>query len=127
MNLVIAIQAVGKSDRGYLNQVRYEDIQAQLACNLIPTLQFSKICYEPLVRSKGTMVHIGSLAGIVAAPGMGGYSVSKHAVVAASRQMRNEWLPSGVRVMLVCPGPIGDLMQGLAIPTWFRLETCLAN
>ncbi len=102
MNLVIAIQAVGKSDRGYLNQVRYEDIQAQLALQPDPDAAVQQICYEPLVRSKGTKVHIGSLAGIVAAnQAWVDTRVSKHAVVAASRQMPMngcQWCA----VMLVC-------------------------
>jgi short-subunit dehydrogenase len=55
------------------------------------------------------LVHISSLAGIVAAPGMGAYSIAKHAVVALSRQLRLEIAPKGVRVLLVCPGPVTNV------------------
>jgi len=59
-----------------------------------------------LKRARGTVVDIASLAGILAGPGMGAYSLSKHALVGMHRQWRMELHESNVHFMLVCPGPI---------------------
>lgn len=106
IDIDVAIAAVGKSDRGYLMQLASTELDSQLRTNLCSAFCFSKATQESLKRSAGTMVHIASLAGIVAAPGMGGYSIAKHALVAMSRQLRIELAEHGIRVLLVCPGPI---------------------
>ncbi len=113
IDLDVAIAAVGKSDRGFLTQLSSADLESLLRINLYSSFVFSKATQESLKRGMGTLVHIASLAGIVAAPGMGGYSIAKHALVAMSRQWRLELAEHAIRVLLVCPGPIqrelGDL------------------
>ncbi len=106
VSLEVAIAAAGKSDRGFVNQLSRKDLEVLMRANVYSSLGFSKATEASLKRAKGTLVHIASLAGIVAAPGMGGYSIAKHALVAMSRQMRSELAGTGVRVLLVCPGPI---------------------
>ncbi len=106
VQLDLAIAAAGKSDRGYLGQISLDDLRSIFEANVSTSFTFSQHCMESLSRGNGTLVHIGSLAGIVAAPGMGAYSIAKHAVVALSRQLRLELAPKGVHVLLVCPGPV---------------------
>ncbi len=106
VQLDLAIAAAGKSDRGYLCQLNLADLRSIFEANVSTSFTFSQHCMESLSRGKGTLVHISSLAGIVAAPGMGAYSIAKHGVVALSRQLRLELAPKGVQVLLVCPGPV---------------------
>jgi uncharacterized protein len=106
VKLDVAIAAAGKSDRGYIDQLSLADLESMMRTNLYSSFGFSKTTEESLKQGKGTLVHIASLAGIVAAPGMGGYSIAKHALVAMSRQLRIELAEAHVRVLLVCPGPI---------------------
>jgi NAD(P)-dependent dehydrogenase (short-subunit alcohol dehydrogenase family) len=87
-------------------QLSTEDIEALWRANFYSSFVFSKAVQASLQRSAGTLVHIASLAGLVAAPGMGGYSIAKHAVVAMSRQLRLELAGQDIRVLTVCPGPI---------------------
>jgi uncharacterized protein len=108
VDLDLAIAAAGKSDRGYLYQLSLDDVRSIFEANVSTSFTFSQHCMESLSRGKGTLVHIGSLAGIVAAPGMGAYSIAKHSVVALSRQLRLELAPKGVHVLLVCPGPVAN-------------------
>ena len=107
--LDLAIAAAGMSDRGYLIQLTTADLQSLWEANVLTAFNFSQLCRESLARGNGSLVHIASLAGIVAAPGMGAYSLAKHALVALSRQLRLELAPDGIRVLLVCPGPIANL------------------
>ena len=102
----LLINAVGRSDRGLLEQLEAMDLVSLLNDNLICTWNMIRIVLESLKRARGTIVNIGSLAGLVPAPGMGGYSISKSALTAMSRQLRLELASHGVHVMLVCPGPI---------------------
>jgi len=63
----------------------------------------------PLVRAgRGRIVHIGSMGGRIAAPGVGPYSASKHALEALAESMRHELAlaKDPVKVALVEPGEI---------------------
>ena len=57
-------------------------------------------------RGSGTLVGIGSVAGIRGIPGHGGYSASKAAVIAYCESLRGEMRDAGVRVVTLCPGYI---------------------
>lgn len=55
-------------------------------------------------RGSGTLVGIGSVAGIRGLPGHGAYCASKAAVISYCESLRGELRPTGVRVVTVCPG-----------------------
>lgn len=57
-------------------------------------------------RGSGTLVGIGSVAGIRGLPGHGAYCASKAAVIAYCESLRGELRASGVRVVTLCPGYI---------------------
>jgi short-subunit dehydrogenase len=57
-------------------------------------------------RGSGTLVGIGSVAGIRGLPGHGAYCASKAAVIAYCESLRGELRASGVSVVTVCPGYI---------------------
>ena len=55
-------------------------------------------------RGAGTLVGIGSVAGIRGLPGHGAYCASKAAVVSYCESLRGELRTSGVKVVTLCPG-----------------------
>lgn len=57
-------------------------------------------------RKSGTLVGIGSVAGIRGLPGHGAYCASKAAVISYCESLRGELRPHGVRVVTVSPGYI---------------------
>lgn len=57
-------------------------------------------------RGSGTLVGIGSVAGIRGLPGHGAYCASKAAVIAYCESLRGEMRASGVKVVTLCPGYI---------------------
>ena len=57
-------------------------------------------------RRSGTLVGIGSVAGIRGLPGHGAYCASKAAVISYCESLRGELRPAGVRVVTICPGYI---------------------
>ncbi len=57
-------------------------------------------------RGSGTLVGMGSVAGIRGLPGHGAYCASKAAVIAYCESLRGELRPAGVKVVTLCPGYI---------------------
>ena len=57
-------------------------------------------------RGSGTLVGIGSVAGIRGLPGHGAYCASKAAVIAYCESLRGELKPAGIQVVTLCPGYI---------------------
>jgi NAD(P)-dependent dehydrogenase (short-subunit alcohol dehydrogenase family) len=61
--------------------------------------------YPHMIRQgRGHIVNTASVAGLVAVPGQGSYTATKHAVVAISKALRVEAKRHGVRVSALCPG-----------------------
>lgn len=54
----------------------------------------------------GVIVNLASTTGFRAAPGISAYSISKHAVVGATRALALEFASRDIRVVAVAPGPI---------------------
>ena len=59
-----------------------------------------------VTRGSGTLVGIGSVAGIRGLPGHGAYCASKAALIAYCESLRGELRPTGVQVVTICPGYI---------------------
>ena len=57
-------------------------------------------------RRTGTLVGIGSVAGVRGLPGHGAYCASKAAVISYCESLRGELRNSGVKVVTLCPGYI---------------------
>jgi short-subunit dehydrogenase len=74
------------------------------------SLRFS----EPLIRHRGGILNVGSIAGFMPGPGMAVYYASKAYVLSFSEALRLEFAPYGVRVTVVCPGPVPSEFQSRA-------------
>ena len=74
------------------------------------TLRFA----DQLVRNRGGILNIGSIAGFLPGPGMAVYYATKAYVLSFSEAMRRELAPYGVRVTVVCPGPVLTEFQARA-------------
>lgn len=59
-----------------------------------------------LAAGRGSIVNMGSTAGLVGSAALGGYSSTKGAIVLMSRSLAVRYAPRQVRVNCVCPGSI---------------------
>jgi NAD(P)-dependent dehydrogenase (short-subunit alcohol dehydrogenase family) len=75
--------------------------------NIYGPYRITKAFAPFLLESKGRVVNISSLNGIVASPMIGAYSMSKHAIEAFGDGLAAELRPFGVRVSLIEPGNYG--------------------
>ncbi len=69
---------------------------------------------DQLIRNRGGLLNMGSIAGFMPGPGMAVYYASKAYVLSFSEAMRAELAPHGVRVTVVCPGPVPSEFQARA-------------
>ena len=69
---------------------------------------------DQLIRHRGGLLNLGSIAGFLPGPGMAVYYASKAYVLSFTEAMRAELAPRGVRVTVVCPGPVPSEFQARA-------------
>ena len=69
---------------------------------------------DQLIRHRGGLLNLGSIAGFLPGPGMAVYYASKAYVLSFTEAMRAELAPQGVRVTVVCPGPVPSEFQARA-------------
>jgi uncharacterized protein len=67
-----------------------------------------------LIKNRGGLLNVGSIAGFLPGPGMAVYYASKAYVLSFTEAMRAELAPHGVRVTVVCPGPVPSEFQARA-------------
>jgi short-subunit dehydrogenase len=72
--------------------------------NFWGTVYCTRFAIEELLKNKGTVVGISSIAGYKGLPGRTGYSASKFAMQGFLESLRIENLKTGLHVMIVCPG-----------------------
>ncbi|HEX4146212.1 MAG TPA: SDR family NAD(P)-dependent oxidoreductase [Pirellulales bacterium] len=104
--LDVLVNAVGRSARGAALATTPEEFAAMLELNLMATVRVTAGAGPHLLRSRGHLINIGSLAAKFAGRYMGGYSASKFALAGYTQQLRLELADDGLKVLLVCPGPI---------------------
>jgi hypothetical protein len=71
------------------------------------SLRFS----DQLIRNRGGLLNVGSIAGFMPGPGMAMYYASKAFVLSFTEALRVELGQHGVRVTVVCPGPVPTEFQ----------------
>ncbi len=69
-----------------------------------------------LTRRSGTIVNVSSAAGLTPLPFASPYCATKYAMVGYSQSLGVEVRPRGVKVVLVCPGPVEtDFVKNLKV------------
>lgn len=89
-----------------LEYVDLEALRRQFEVNVFGLVAVTQ-AFLPLLRAaRGRIVNVGSVSGRVAAPMMGPYSASKHAVEAISDVFRLELAPAGIYTSVIEPGSV---------------------
>ena len=104
--LDVLVNCAGRSGRGAVLDTDPEKFQAFLDLNFFGTVRCTRAAVPRLLKTRGHLVNIGSLAAKMASRYLGAYPVSKFAVAAYTHQLRLELGPAGLHVLLVCPSPI---------------------
>ena len=95
-----------KSDR--VEQLNIINVNIRALTDL--SLRFT----DSVIRHRGGVLNVGSIAGFLPGPGMAVYYASKAYVLSFTEALRKELEPHGVRVTLICPGPVPTEFQARA-------------
>lgn len=89
---------------GPLIETEESDFHFLMDVNLYGPYRVTRAFSPLLLAARGRVVTIGSISGILARPGLGVYSMSKHAVEAYTDALAEELAPKGVQVSVIEPG-----------------------
>jgi meso-butanediol dehydrogenase/(S,S)-butanediol dehydrogenase/diacetyl reductase len=85
--------------------------------NLTGTFLLSQSALPALLETKGTIVNMGSVAGLRATPYNAAYCASKGGVIMLTKSMAIELAKAGVRVNAVCPASVDTpFLRGFELP-----------
>ncbi len=104
--LDVLVNNAGRTDRGKVLDTTPEEFRGLMALNFEALVRCTRAAVPHLLKHRGHVVNIGSLAAKSAARWVGAYPATKHAVAAYSQQLRLELADEGLHTLLVCPGPI---------------------
>jgi NAD(P)-dependent dehydrogenase (short-subunit alcohol dehydrogenase family) len=100
-----------------------EDWNRVLGVNLSGTFFMSRAAIPHLLKSRGSIVNVSSLAGLKGQAYGAAYCASKAGVVGLTRVMAVEYAKQGLRVNCVCPGGVETpLIAGFAPPEGFDAD-----
>lgn len=111
----ILINNAGVSMRSLVSEVEIDTIRKVMDINFWGTVCCTKFALPHILRNKGTIVGVSSIAGYRGLPGRSGYSASKYAVNGWLEALRTELLDSGTNVMWVCPGFTASNIRNVAL------------
>jgi len=100
----VLINNAGLSMRALFNDVDLSVLKNLMDVNFWGTVYSTKYAMPEILKSKGSVVGVSSIAGYRGLPGRTGYSSSKFAMNGFMESLRTENLKTGVHVMVACPG-----------------------
>lgn len=98
------VNNAGIAASGPLVEMSSEEFDLTMRVNMYGPYHMARAFAPLVVASKGRIVNIGSIRGILSDPYLGAYQMSKHAIESFTDVLAKELAPVGVRVSLVDPG-----------------------
>lgn len=103
-NIDVLINNAGISMRALFEDTDLSVIKKLMDVNFWGAVYCTKYALPYLIKSKGSLVGISSIAGKKGLPGRSGYSASKFALEGFLETLRIENLKKGLHVLIVAPG-----------------------
>jgi short-subunit dehydrogenase len=98
------INNAGISMRALFAEAAPATLKKVMEVNFMGTVYCTHYALPHILKNKGAIVGISSIAGFRGLPGRSGYSASKFALNGWLESLRTELLDSGVHVLTACPG-----------------------
>jgi short-subunit dehydrogenase len=105
------VNNAGVAVSGPLEFVPIAELRNQLEVNLIGQVAVTQAFLPALRRTRGRIVNISSIGGLIAMPLAGPYAASKFGIEAVSDALRRELRDQGIEVCVIEPG-------GIKTPIW---------
>ena len=104
-SLNILVNNAGIGLVGGVEETELADFERLMRVNVSGTYLVTKYAMPLLLKSHGSIVNIGSVAGLVGVKRRFAYCATKGAVVAMTRQLSVDY-PTQIRVNCICPGTV---------------------
>jgi short-subunit dehydrogenase len=102
----VLIANAGLGQTGPLRSLPLDRLRRVFEVNVFGTFAVTQaVAAQMIERRAGRILIVSSVAGVLAGPGTGPYSMTKHALQAFGSALRAELAPLGVDVALINPGP----------------------
>jgi len=95
----VLINNAGISMRALFEEADVEVIKKVMNINFLGVVYATKYCMPEIIRNKGSIIGISSIAGFRGLPGRTGYSASKFALNGFLEALRLELAPKGTHVL----------------------------
>ncbi len=111
----VLVNNAGISMRALFADVNLNVIRQVMDINFWGTVYCTKYALPSLLKNKGVVVGISSIAGIKGLPARTGYSASKFAMHGFLEALRIENLHTGLHVLICCPGFTASNIRNTAL------------
>lgn len=111
----VLVNNAGMSMRALFNDLDLKVLKRLMDVNFWGTVYCTKYALPEIVKTKGSVVGVSSIAGYKGLPGRTGYSASKFAMNGFLDSLRVENLKTGVHVMTACPGFTASNIRNTAL------------
>jgi len=111
----VLINNAGISMRAIFNEMELEVLEKVMDINFYGTVYCTKFALPHILKNKGSVVGVSSIAGYLGLPARTGYSASKYAMQGFLDALRTENLRTGLHVMVACPGFTASNIRNTAL------------
>lgn len=111
----ILINNAGITMRALLAELDLHVLRQVMDINFWGTVYCTKYAIHELIKNKGSVLGVSSVAGIKGLPGRTGYSASKFAMNGFMDALRIENLKTGLHVGVICPGYTASNIRNTAL------------
>ena len=114
-NISVLINNAGLSMRALFEEVDMEVMHKLMDVNFWGSVYCTKYALPHLLKEKGSVVGVSSIAGKKGLPGRAGYSASKFALEGFLETLRTENIKKNLHVLVACPGYTASNIRNTAL------------
>lgn len=121
------VNSAGIIVNGPVESLSLDDLSRQLDINVTAQIGVTQAVLPRIRASRGRIVFMSSVSGLITLPGSGAYSASKYALESLADALRMELRPWHIPVSLIEPGPTRTDMWGDALIDHDRMAAKLSE
>lgn len=131
LEIDVLVNNAGVGQAGPLRNIPIELVRRVFEVNVFGTLSMTQTVLPGMIeRGRGRILIMSSVAGVLAGPFTGPYSMTKHSLQAMASALRQELAELGIDVAVINPGPFATGFNDAMIDdslAWFDLDEALSG
>jgi NAD(P)-dependent dehydrogenase (short-subunit alcohol dehydrogenase family) len=116
--LDIVVNNAGVHDSKSIEHASEADWDRIIAVNLKGVFLVTKAALPHLKATRGNVINMSSMVGLVGQANAGAYAASKGGIIALTKNLALDFAPYGIRVNCICPGWVETPL----VNAWFKLQ-----